>query len=78
MITAFKINRCANLDTITLEKALNFMYPNDRVKDSKFLGITNGGKFCYNIVYFDENSGEDANTKLFVDLDFNDELYAEY
>ena len=78
MITAFKINRCANLDSIALEKAINFMYPDDRVKDSSFLGITNGGKFCYNIVYFDEFLSKDCNAKVFVDLDFNDVPYAEY
>ena len=78
MITAFKINRCANLDTISLEKALNFMYPKDVIKDSKFLGITNGKKFCYEVLFFDEHLSKDCTTKVFVDLDFNDEVYAEY
>ncbi len=78
MITAYKIKKCANLDTRELEKALQFMYPEDTIKESKFLGITNGKQFCYDVLYFDDNLGQDAHTKIFVDLDCNDEPYAEY
>jgi len=78
MITDYKIKRCMYLDTPALEKALNFMHPKDRIKESKFLGITNGRQFCYEILFFDENMGEDAYTKVFVDLDFNDVPYADY
>ena len=66
------------LDTPALEKALNFMYPKDKIKESKFLGITNGGQFCYEIMYFDEEQDSYCYTKLFVDLDCNDEPYADY
>jgi hypothetical protein len=78
MITAYKIKKCAGLDTRELEQALNFMHPNDRIKDSKFLGITNGKQFAYEVLYFDNNLGEDAYTKIFVDLDCNEEPYADY
>jgi len=78
MITAYKIKKCANLDTRELEQALNFMHPKDRIKDSKFLGITNGKQFAYEVLFFDNKLGEDAYTKIFVDLDFNEELYADY
>ena len=78
MITAFKINRCMYLDTPALEKVLRLSYPKDEVKESKFLGITNGQQFCYEVLYFDNNLGEDARAKLFVDLDCNDEPYADY
>ena len=78
MITADKIRRCANLSTPELERALNFMYPEDRVLASKFLGITNGGQFCYSITYYDETIEENTMTKLFVDTDCNNEIYAEY
>jgi hypothetical protein len=78
MITDYKIKRCMYLDTPALQKALNFMYPGDTIKESKFLGITNGKQFCYEILYFDDNIGEDAYTKVFVDLDCNDVPYAEY
>jgi hypothetical protein len=78
MITAYKIKKCGNLDTRELEQALNFMHPKDRIKDSKFLGITNGKQFAYEVLYFDTERGEDCYTKIFVDLDFNEEPYADY
>ena len=78
MITVYKINRCMYLDTPALQQALSYKYPKDTIKESKFLGITNGRQFCYEILYFDEHLGEDAYTKVFVDLDFNDQPYAEY
>lgn len=78
MITADKIRRCAYLSTPELEKALQFMYPKDTIISSKFLGITNGGQFCYSAVYFDETIEENTTAKVFVDTDCNNELYAEY
>jgi hypothetical protein len=78
MITDYKIKKCMYLSTSQLEKALNFMYPEDRVLQSKFLGITNGKQFCYEIGYNDEELGGLAFTKVFVDLDCNEEVYAEY
>ena len=78
MITDYKIKRCMYLSTPELEKALNSMYPEDRLISSKFLGITNGKQFCYEVLYFDDNLGENAYTKVFVDLDYNDVPYAEY
>lgn len=78
MITADKIRRCANLSTTELERALQFMYPKDTIIASKFVGITNGGQFCYTITYYDETIEENTMTKLFVDTDFNNEIYADY
>jgi len=78
MITDYKIKKCMYLTTSQLEKALNFMHPRDRIKDSKFLGITNGKQFAYEVLYFDNNLGEDAYTKIFVDLEANEEPYADY
>jgi hypothetical protein len=78
MITDYKIKKCMYLSTAQLEKALNFMYPEDQVLQSKFLGITNGKQFCYEIGYNDEELGGLAFTKVFVDLDCNEEVYAEY
>ena len=66
------------LDTPALEKVLRLSYPKDEVKGSKFLGITNGGQFCYEILYYEPTVEGDAYTKVFVDLDCNDEPYAEY
>lgn len=78
MITDYKIKKCMFLTLDQLQSALNFMYPEDKIKEHRFLGITNAKQFCYEVKYFDEHLGEDAFTKVFVDLDFNDVPYAEY
>lgn len=78
MITADKIRKLGNLDTRSIERALQKNYSKDTVKASKFLGITNGGQFCYQIQYFDAYNGEDALGKVFVELDTSDEPIAQY
>ena len=78
MITEYKIRKLAYLDTQTLESALQKNYPEDRIIKSRFLGITNGQQFCYEILYFDEDLGENAFTKVFVDLNPSEEPAAEY
>ena len=36
-------------------------------KEARFLGMTNGGEFCYRVTYFDDaGSGEDEVGKVFV------------
>jgi len=79
MITAFKINKCMGLDTRALERAMSRTgYKGVKFKDSNFLGITNGKQFCYEVLYFDDSIGEDAYTKVFVDLTAQDQVVAEY
>lgn len=78
MITEYKIRKLAYLDTATLEEALQKNYPEDRILQSKFLGITNGRQFCYQILYYDDNYGEDRFTKVFVDLSPSEEPIADY
>lgn len=80
MITERKINRLAYLATPSLERALQRNYPEDHVLTSKFLGITNGGQFCYQIGYQDIDLAGQGLTfcKVFVDLDANEEPVAEY
>lgn len=78
MITEYKIRKLAYLNTMQVESALRKNYPKDTVKESKFLGITNGKQFCYEILYFDTDLGENAFTKVFVDLNASEEPIAEY
>lgn len=78
MITAEKICRLAYLNTQGLEKAIRKNYPKDRFISSRFLGITNGGQFCYEALYFDNIEGENLPTKVFVDLGADDHPVAEY
>ncbi len=79
MITEFKIKRCAYLNTVSLEEAFERNgYKNTRFLQNKFLGITNGGEFCYEVMYFDDECNENAYTKVFINLDHNDQPVGEW
>ena len=77
MITADKIRRLAYMDTVALEAAVRKNYPKDSFISSKFLGITNGGQFCYSATWIDEGNDR-CTSKVFVELDSNDQPVAEY
>lgn len=79
MITADTIRRCAHLDASKLESLLRKSYPKDSVIRSEFLGISNGNEFVYKIVYPDQDGNMGmAVTKVFVWLDNNSDLIADY
>jgi hypothetical protein len=44
-------------------------YKDEAFKEAKFLGITNGGQYCYEVLYFDSQLGEDCFTKVFLTHD---------
>lgn len=67
MITAERIQQQAYLSTTDLERLIQKNYPQDRFFSSKFLGITNGGQFCYSVTYPDPNYEQPQTTKVFVD-----------
>lgn len=80
MITESKIRRLAYLNTMQVEQALRRNYPQDRAVNSRFLGITNAGQFCYEIGYQDPDLMDQGFTfcKVFVDLDDRDQAVASY
>lgn len=80
MITAYKIDRCMGLNTKGLQKAFERNgYSMVSFKESRFLGITNGNQFCYEVLFYDEGGlEEDVFAKVFVDLDINDQPVAEW
>jgi len=80
MITEYKIRKLAYLDTQSLEAAVQKNHPEDRFIQSKFLGITNGGQFCYQIGYQDPDLNGQGLTycKVFVDLDTHEEPVADF
>ena len=41
-------------------------YKGDRFTSAKFLGISNGGQFCYSVTFRED--GEEQRTKVFVDV----------
>ena len=67
MITADKLALLTNMPAAMLQQALE-------VKDvtftgAKFLGISNGGEFCYNVVYRSPSFEGTDSTKVFVKYD---------
>jgi hypothetical protein len=78
MITADRIRKLSYLDTQQVEQAVRKNYPKDSFVSTKFLGITNGGQFCYKVKYFDKEMGIEQTTKVFVDLDANEQPVGEY
>ncbi len=78
MIPAHTINILGKLGSIQLTQAIRRSGYADSFKDSKFLGISNGKQFVYEVKYFDEHEGEDCYTKVFVALNESEEPVAEY
>lgn len=81
MITADKVKILAELGPKGLAVFLaQSGYSGCSFKTAKFLGITNGGQFCYQATYYDEaGTGETETTKVFLSYDHvNDSVTADY
>lgn len=80
MITVDTLRRCSFLNSLTLEALLRKSYPGDRVLTSEFLGISNGGQFCYKIGYQDPDLNGQGLTycKVYVRINSENEVEAEY
>ena len=57
MITADKLQLLINMPTAMLEQALP-KKNRPKLASRKFLGITNGGQFCYSVVDTDGGEGK--------------------
>lgn len=68
MLTADKVKVLTSLDKSSLARILDSSgYSMCSFKSAEFLGITNGGQFCYKVVYFDDaGTGKDEVGKVFV------------
>ena len=65
MITAEKLTTLTTFTAGALTRAINLAgYKSDMFTSAKFLGITNGGQFCYWVVFHVEG-GTDS-TKVFL------------
>ena len=78
MTTVETIVRCSGLTTQQVEQALKKNYPEDSIRTSEFVGITNTGEFAYKCKYFDRYEGMEQMIKVFVWEKGNGELVAEY
>jgi hypothetical protein len=71
MITADTLKTLTSFTAHGLAMALhNSGYTGCFFKSAKFLGITNGGQFCYQVTYHDDaGTGEDEVGKVFLKYD---------
>jgi len=54
-------------------------FKQDSFTNAKFIGITNGGEFCYDATFVDQIEGNECNTKVFVKYDPTaDKVSADY
>jgi len=68
MITAAKLKLLTNFPVFMLTTLIQQAgYKKDKFNTAKFLGITNGGQFCYSVTYVED--GEECNTKVFLNYD---------
>ena len=58
MITADKLTLLINMPSAMLEQALGKKAKGVKFRERKFLGITNGGDFCYSVVDTDGGEGK--------------------
>lgn len=68
MITADTLKTLTTFTTHGLAMALHHSgYTGAAFKSARFLGITNGGQFCYSVTYHDEaGTGEIETGKVFL------------
>ena len=67
MIMADTLKMLTTMGPYALGKVLDISgYRDCKFKSATFLGMTNGGEFCYSVTFFDQNTGEDAQGKVFV------------
>jgi hypothetical protein len=81
MITADTLKTLTTFTTHGLAMALKHSgYTGAVFKTAKFLGITNGGQFCYGVTYHDDaGTGEIEEGKVFLTYDpVADRVSAEY
>ena len=68
MITADKLALLTNMPAAMLTMGIQQAgYKKDKFTSAKFLGLTNGGQFCYNATYIEDN--EEQTCKVFVSYD---------
>ncbi len=70
MITADTLKTLTTFTAAALTRAIQTTgYKRDKFNSAKFLGMTNGGQFCYSVTYTDEIEGDECTTKVYVSYD---------
>ncbi len=67
MITAERLQTLTTFTAKALAVALSQSgYKGCEFDTAKFLGITNGGQFCYSVTFFNEHIGAEDQSKVFL------------
>lgn len=69
MITADKLKTLTTFTHNALQTALGKKAKGYEFTGAKFLGITNGGQFCYNVVFRSEDFEGTDSTKVYISYD---------
>lgn len=71
MITADTLKTLTSFTPVALARGLaQSGYTGVSFQSAEFLGITNGGQFCYKVTYFDDSgTGEMETGKVFLTFD---------
>ena len=80
MILAAELNKYATLDRWSISTILaRSGYKGISFESAKFLGITNGGDFCYSVQYFDDSgTGEVEVAKVYISKSATGDMVAEF
>lgn len=70
MILADTLKTLTTFTAPALTRAIQLAgYKRDKFNTAKFLGMTNGGQFCYSVTYTDEIEGDECTTKVYISYD---------
>jgi hypothetical protein len=79
MITADTLKTLTSFTAAALSRALNVSGYRDCVfNTAEFLGITNGGQFCYKVTYHDDNTEAEETGKVFLTYNTNGAVTADF
>lgn len=79
MILAEEVEKYIDLSKYDLAYALERGgYTGISFESVKFIGITNGGEFCYKAVYYDDSGLGEVVDKVFVKKDATGKMIADY
>lgn len=80
MLTADKVKLLTTMGPTALKLTLaSSGYTGQAFKSAKFIGITNGGQFCYQVTYFDDAGTGEETDKVFISYDHaSDSVTADY
>jgi hypothetical protein len=79
MILADELNKYTTIDRYELSNILaNSGYSDCSFNSVRFLGLTNGGNFCYSVKYFDDHSDGEQTGKVFVSKSATGDMIAEF